>query len=189
MNKFGIPAEIESAIRARDVECVYCQKAMVPPTSTPNRANWATIEHLDHLPPFPYREGQTADDFAIACGSCNSSRRDKPLWVFIAKRGIADTIAPVIRAFLGRAKATEVLVQQEFVNLLTSRPQVNGTNRWRSLKSELGVLFQPFKPAWLDRVGPKPSRSSSLLASKFCPEPKSFWYFIPALITFHQGHR
>jgi hypothetical protein len=129
MNKFGIPAEIESAIRARDVECVYCQKAMVPPTSTPNRANWATIEHLDHLPPFPYREGQTADDFAIACGSCNSSRRDKPLWVFIAKRGIAGTIAPVIKAFLGRAKATEVLVQQEFVNLLTSRPQVNGTNR------------------------------------------------------------
>jgi hypothetical protein len=122
MNKFGIPAEIESAIRARDVECVYCQKAMVPPTSTPNLANWATIEHLDHLPPFPYREGQTADDFAIACGSCNSSRRDKPLWVFIAKRGIADTIAPVIKAFLGRAKASEVLVQQEFVNLLTSRP-------------------------------------------------------------------
>src|SRR5580692_10167829 len=88
----------------------------------------ATIEHLDHLPPFPYREGQTTDDFAIACGSCNSSRRAKPLWVFIAKRGIADTIAPVIKAFLGRAKATEVLVQQEFVNLLTSRPQVNGTN-------------------------------------------------------------
>jgi hypothetical protein len=87
MNKFGIPAEIESAIRARDVECVYCQKAMVPPTSTPNRANWATIEHLDHLPPFRFREGQTADDFAIACGSCNSNRRDKPLWVFIAKRG------------------------------------------------------------------------------------------------------
>src|SRR5271154_3984426 len=81
---------------------------------------------LDHLPPFPYREGQTADDFAIACGSCNSSRRDKPLWVFIAKRGIADTIAPVIKAFLGRAKASEVLVQQEFVNLLISRPQVNG---------------------------------------------------------------
>jgi hypothetical protein len=98
---------------------------MVPPTSTPDRANWATIEHLDHLPPFPYREGQTADDFAIVCGSCNSSRRDKPLWVFIAKRGIADTIAPVIKAFLGRAKATEVLVQQVFVNLLTSRPQVN----------------------------------------------------------------
>jgi hypothetical protein len=44
---------------------------------------------------------------------------------FYRERGIADTIAPVIKAFLGRAKATEVLVQQEFVNLLTSRPQVN----------------------------------------------------------------
>jgi hypothetical protein len=101
-NRFGIPEVIESAIRARDVQCVYCQKAMVPTSGSP-RADWATIEHLDHLPPFPYREGQTADDFAIACGSCNSSRRDKPLWVFVAKRGIADTVAPVIKSYLSRA--------------------------------------------------------------------------------------
>jgi hypothetical protein len=101
-NSHGIPEHIESAIRARDVQCVYCQKTMVPPTSTPFRANWATIEHLDHLPPFKYREGQTADDFAIACGSCNSSRRDKPLAVFVAKRGIADTVAPVVKTWLSR---------------------------------------------------------------------------------------
>ena len=102
MNNYGIPKEIESAIRARDVQCVYCQKLMVP-TSSALRADWATIEHLDHLPPFPYREGQTEDDFAIACASCNSSRRDKPLWMFVAKRGIADTVAPVIKAWLNRA--------------------------------------------------------------------------------------
>jgi hypothetical protein len=102
-NRFGIPKEIESAIRARDVQCVYCRKAMVAPTSTRIRTNWATIEHLDHLPPFRYRDGQTADDFAIACQPCNSGRADLPLAVFVAKRDIADTVAPVIKAWLSRA--------------------------------------------------------------------------------------
>ena len=74
------------------------------PTSSALRADWATIEHLDHLPPFKYREGQTADDFAVACWSCNSSRGAKPLGVFVEKRGIADTVAPVVKAYLSRAK-------------------------------------------------------------------------------------
>jgi hypothetical protein len=102
-NRLGIPAHIESEIRARDVRCVYCDKVMVPTTS-PVRADWATIEHLDHLPPFKYRPGQTAADFAIACGSCNSSRGAKPLSVFVEQRGIANTVAPVIKAYLSRGK-------------------------------------------------------------------------------------
>jgi hypothetical protein len=103
MNRHGIPTDIEDTIRARDVKCVYCHKTMVPTTSgRALRADWATIEHLDHLPPFRYREGQTANDFAIACSSCNSRRRDKPLWVFVAQQGIADTVAPVIKAYLRR---------------------------------------------------------------------------------------
>ncbi|SED42690.1 hypothetical protein SAMN05444161_3180 [Rhizobiales bacterium GAS191] len=102
-NNFRIPPEVESAIRARDVECVYCHKEMVP-TSSALRADWATIEHLDHLPPFKYREGQTADDFAMACGSCNSSRGAQPLAAFVAKRGIADTVAPVIKVYLSRSR-------------------------------------------------------------------------------------
>ena len=100
----GIPREIEAAIRARDVECVYCHKAMVP-TISPRRADWATIEHLDHLPPFSYREGQTADDFAIACMSCNSRRRDKPLSLFVEEQGIKDSVAPVIKAYLAKREA------------------------------------------------------------------------------------
>ena len=108
-NRFGIPKEIESAIRARDVAWVYCQKAMVPPTASALRADWATIEHLDHLPPFPYRVGQTADDFAIACQPCNSSRGSQPLAVFVAKKGIADTVAPVIKAYLSRTKVPTVI--------------------------------------------------------------------------------
>ena len=35
-------------------------------------------------------------------GSCNSSRRDKPLSVFVNQRGIADKVAPVIKAYLLR---------------------------------------------------------------------------------------
>jgi hypothetical protein len=107
-NSHGIPEEIEREIRARDLLCVYCQKAMVPTSSSP-RADWATIEHLDHLPPFRYRQGQTADDFAIACGSCNSSRRDQPLGVFVARRGIADTVAPVVKRYLSRATVPAVI--------------------------------------------------------------------------------
>jgi hypothetical protein len=103
-NSYRIPSDIENAIRTRDVQCVYCRKAMFLPTPSKSRAGWATIEHLDHLPPFAYRVGQTEDDFAIACGSCNSSRGAKPLAIWVANRGIADTVAPVIKAYLNRAK-------------------------------------------------------------------------------------
>jgi len=72
------------------------------PTTTAARAHWATIEHLDHEPPFKYRPGQTAADFAMACGSCNCSRGTKPLSAFVKERGIADTVAPVIKAYLLR---------------------------------------------------------------------------------------
>lgn len=104
-NTHGIPADIESEIRARDVRCVYCGKVMVP-TTNPARADWATIEHLDHLPPFKYRPGQTAADFAICCASCNSSRGAKALSAFVKERGIADTVAPVIKAYLSRRGET-----------------------------------------------------------------------------------
>ena len=100
-NKYGIPAHIESEIRIRDVRCVYCGKVMMPTTNAA-RADWATIEHLDHLPPFTYRPGRTAADFAIACFSCNSSRGAKPLSAFVKGRGIAGTVAPVIKAYLSR---------------------------------------------------------------------------------------
>jgi hypothetical protein len=57
------------------------------------------------LAPFQFREGQTADDFAIACWRCNCNLRGaKPLWVFVGEQGIADTVAPVIKAWLNRAK-------------------------------------------------------------------------------------
>ena len=107
-NGYKIPKDIETEIRSRDVQCVYCRKTMVP-TTTPFRADNATIEHLDHLPPFMFREGQTAADFAIACRHCNCTlRKDKPLAVFVAEQGIADTVAPVVTAWLNRARRESI---------------------------------------------------------------------------------
>jgi hypothetical protein len=46
--------------------------------SNPNenswRGDWATIEHLNHLPPW-----DNPDTVAICCGSCNSSRGQKTI--------------------------------------------------------------------------------------------------------------
>jgi hypothetical protein len=63
----------------------------------------STPPHRTGQKPFDYRVGQTADDFAIACQPCNSSRGSQPLAVFVAKKGIADTVAPVIKTWLSRA--------------------------------------------------------------------------------------
>ena len=73
-NKYGI-SEVElQNIRARDKTCVYCKKKMTSPSAGGDRRNWATIEHLNHLPPW-----NNAKTVAICCGSCNSSRGKKKL--------------------------------------------------------------------------------------------------------------
>jgi hypothetical protein len=74
-NRFGIPAEVEQRIRARDARCVYCGKEF----SRDSPRDRPTIEHLDEHPPFHWREGLTEDGLAICCASCNSSRGQKSL--------------------------------------------------------------------------------------------------------------
>ncbi len=73
-NNFGLPEERLEKIRARDVDCVYCHKKMVAPSDGGFRGDWATIEHLNHLPPW-----NNPSTVAICCGSCNSSRGNKTL--------------------------------------------------------------------------------------------------------------
>src|SRR5205809_7073359 len=75
MNRFGIPAETEHRIRARDTCCVYCGKRF----SRASRKDMPTIEHLHEKPPFYWQEGLKEDGLAICCGSCNSSRGNKSL--------------------------------------------------------------------------------------------------------------
>ena len=90
--------------------CVYCQKEMVSPKSTPLRANWATIEHLNHLPTAQFSYPKTAEYFAMACSPCNTSRGAKPLANWVREKGIEGTVAPVVKAYLLRPQASEKIV-------------------------------------------------------------------------------
>jgi len=52
MNHYRIPKHIEDTSRARDIRCVYCHRTMLPTSGgREHQIKWATIEHLDHLPP------------------------------------------------------------------------------------------------------------------------------------------
>jgi hypothetical protein len=106
-NRFGIPPEIEAAIRERDKLCVYCSCEMhlyVGVRGT--RSDKATVEHLDHRPPFHWKDGLKADGIAICCGSCNASRGAKTHaeWFrsqYCLERAINfDTVAEAVRAYL-----------------------------------------------------------------------------------------
>ncbi|MGE0205782.1 MAG: hypothetical protein AB7E70_03020 [Hyphomicrobiaceae bacterium] len=106
-NRFGIPGEVEAAIRERDKACVYCGRQMQLHQgvrgSPPDKA---TIEHLDEHPPFFWDDGLKADGIVICCGSCNSSRGTKSheqwfLSKYCIERNInADTVAEPVKAYL-----------------------------------------------------------------------------------------
>ena len=73
-NRYGLPEVDLIRIRQRDQLCVYCHKAMASSGSDDPRTNWATIEHLNHEPPW-----DDSTTVAICCGSCNSSRGNRLL--------------------------------------------------------------------------------------------------------------
>ncbi|MFH1938312.1 MAG: HNH endonuclease [Patescibacteria group bacterium] len=73
-NKYGISENELRKIRVRDKVCVYCHKKMIEPSDNNCRKDWATIEHLNHLPPW-----DNSSTVAICCGSCNSSRGNEKL--------------------------------------------------------------------------------------------------------------
>lgn len=74
INKYGIPKKDLKEIRIRDKTCVYCHKRMIYPSASGWRGDWATIEHLNYLPPW-----NNSVTVAICCFSCNASRGDKKL--------------------------------------------------------------------------------------------------------------
>jgi len=73
-NRYGLPEFDLKAIRERDTRCVYCRKEMFEPSELVWRGDWATVEHLNHLPPW-----SNPRTVAICCGSCNSSRGKKTI--------------------------------------------------------------------------------------------------------------
>ena len=73
-NRYGLPEEEVDRIRSRDIRCVYCHKEMYKPSQYIKRQDWATIEHLNHLPPW-----DNPKTIAICCFSCNASRGDRTI--------------------------------------------------------------------------------------------------------------
>jgi hypothetical protein len=108
-NKFGIPSEIESALRRRDVVCVYCRGDINPyPRTKGSPKDKATIEHLHFDGPFYWADGLEACDLVICCQSRNSSRGAKTLGQWFAsscciERNISpSSVAPPVRDYLRR---------------------------------------------------------------------------------------
>ena len=104
MNRFGIPADTEQRLRARDTGCVYSGKQF----SRATRKDMPTIEHLHEKPPFYWEEGLKEEGLAICCGSCNSSRGNKSLreWFqtsYCTQRDMpinSSTVAEPVRRYL-----------------------------------------------------------------------------------------
>ena len=111
-NSFGIPPDIEHRLQVRDRLCVYCRTPMKAyPRTRGTRGDKATIEHLNHRPPFHWEDGLKRgglEVLAVCCGRCNSSRGNKPLVAWFAspyceeRRINIRTVAPVVRRFLLR---------------------------------------------------------------------------------------
>jgi len=68
-NQYGLNEGELDKVRERDKTCVYCHKDMLFPYDRNKPTNSATIEHLNHLPPW-----NNIKTVAMCCGSCNSSR-------------------------------------------------------------------------------------------------------------------
>lgn len=102
-NKYGISEDVLKKIGARDKNCVYCHKPMIYPYVRKKQRDCATIEHLNHLPPW-----DNPVTVVICCGSCNSSRGKKLLlnWFLTPycierKRGINEqTVAKPVKEYI-----------------------------------------------------------------------------------------
>jgi len=111
MNKYGLPENRLRKIRSRDTKCVYCHKAMTQPKNGGFKGDWATIEHLNHLPPW-----NNPDTVAICCGSCNSSRGALPIFQWFKKsycinKGISiETVASPVRDYVMKYEKDEFLI-------------------------------------------------------------------------------
>lgn len=102
-NNYGLPEDKVDEVRARDKTCVYCHKSMTDPKDRGSRTDWATIEHLNHLPPW-----DNPSTIAICCASCNSSRSDKRIsdWFktqYCIERNInLETVAEPVRKYINK---------------------------------------------------------------------------------------
>ena len=73
-NNYGLNPKDLELLREQHQLCVYCKKRMVPTGSRQSRKDWATIEHLNYLPPW-----NNINTVVFCCWSCNSSRGNKKI--------------------------------------------------------------------------------------------------------------
>jgi hypothetical protein len=109
MNRWGIPADVEGRVSARDLACIYCRRPFGPKDGPRGqRASWEHIINDVNL--------STDQNIALCCISCNASKGAKSLrrWLesrYCRLRGIdATNIAPIARcawlAEMGDCKKT-----------------------------------------------------------------------------------
>lgn len=119
--KYGIPQTQLDEIVIRDTVCVYCRKTMIYPYDITNRADSATIEHLNHradwdsVRDFTSKGKDVQSIITICCGACNSSRSDLSLtkWFetsYCKSKDINQkTVSPVVLAYIKAYEAEERL--------------------------------------------------------------------------------
>ncbi|QDV54612.1 hypothetical protein Mal33_05670 [Rosistilla oblonga] len=102
MNSWGIPLDMETAIRERDQACVYCGIAFLKADANGgSRKRVATWEHIENDARIV-----TLENIALCCNSCNASKGAKELVVWLAsdycqRESISgDSVASVVQAHL-----------------------------------------------------------------------------------------
>lgn len=72
MNRWGIPREVETFVRARDTGCVYCRRPFG--TRRDPKRTWASWEHIINDTSI-----HTPENIALCCMGCNASKGVKDL--------------------------------------------------------------------------------------------------------------
>ena len=106
MNRWNIPEWLESEVRLRDKNCVYCGVEMRHnvPRGAPRRAA-ATWEHIINDARIVNRE-----NIALCCSACNSSKGQKLLldWLqsaYCTVQGINEhTVAQIVKDAISKAR-------------------------------------------------------------------------------------
>jgi len=97
MNRWKIPDWLEAYVLERDLDCVYC-RATFDPLSPRARPTWEHIINDSQM--------ITRENIALCCMSCNSSKGNRPLTVWLdtaycKSRSITrEQVAEVVRAQL-----------------------------------------------------------------------------------------
>lgn len=98
-NRWGIPKEVEDAVRLRDTTCVYCGiEFKNEDSSRKTKPSWEHIVNDIRI--------KGADNIALCCMSCNASKGSKTLidWLtsdYCKSKAISiDSVADVVKRAL-----------------------------------------------------------------------------------------